>query len=554
MNISEAVSIEGPGADALTIDANQSSRILYLNDVGARSYISGVGLTGGRTAGNVEDGGGAIRATNGSPLTITDSTLSGNLTAGGLGSGGAIYATYSLLTITDSTLSGNSTAGDSGKRRRDLRFQLPPDDHRLHPLGQFDGGELRRRRRDRSRLKQLSSDDHQLHPLGQLDGGAQLQRRRDPRLQLPPERRLDHDRRQQGDQLGGGGGVYLNNSSANLDNTILADNDANDPNYEDLYTLSSTATLTYSLLENPGSASINTSSGDNITGQDPSLAPLADNGGPTQTQALQSGSPAIDAGQTTLATDQRGVSRPQGSADDIGAYELDTTGPEVTIDSKPRPPPPIRPRPSSSPPPDTDGDLAGFQCRIDGAPFADCTSPFTAEQLEAGSHSFEVRATDDLGNQGTPASYAFTVVGPGPGPGQPPPTPTPQPAPSSCNATDPNRIIGTDQGETILGTDLADLIEGQGGPDTIVGEDAGDCLYGNSGRDVLRGKSGDDQLFGGPGRDTLKGNAGDDQLRGGGDFDRLRGAAGNGHPQGRGRRRLDQRRPRSRRAPRRSGR
>lgn len=51
------------------------------------------------------------------------------------------------------------------------------------------------------------------------------------------------------------------------------------------------------------------------------LGPLANNGGPTQTRALLAGSPAIDAGNTTLTTDQRGFARPQGNAADIGAYE-----------------------------------------------------------------------------------------------------------------------------------------------------------------------------------------------------------------------------------------
>jgi hypothetical protein len=56
---------------------------------------------------------------------------------------------------------------------------------------------------------------------------------------------------------------------------------------------------------------------------DPQLGPLAVNApGLTPTMALLLGSPAVDTGQTTLTTDQRGVSRPQGSADDIGAYEL----------------------------------------------------------------------------------------------------------------------------------------------------------------------------------------------------------------------------------------
>ena len=60
------------------------------------------------------------------------------------------------------------------------------------------------------------------------------------------------------------------------------------------------------------------SCGFNITAN-PSLGALADNGGPTLTHALGAGSPAIDAATGFCpATDQRGVSRPQGSACDLG--------------------------------------------------------------------------------------------------------------------------------------------------------------------------------------------------------------------------------------------
>ena len=56
---------------------------------------------------------------------------------------------------------------------------------------------------------------------------------------------------------------------------------------------------------------------------DPLLGPLSDNGGPTQTMALLPGSPALDAGTLTCyPTDQRGVTRPQGAACEIGAYEV----------------------------------------------------------------------------------------------------------------------------------------------------------------------------------------------------------------------------------------
>ena len=57
----------------------------------------------------------------------------------------------------------------------------------------------------------------------------------------------------------------------------------------------------------------------------PRLAALASNGGPTQTLALLDGSPAINKippGACAVATDQRGVSRPQGPACDMGAFEF----------------------------------------------------------------------------------------------------------------------------------------------------------------------------------------------------------------------------------------
>ncbi len=60
---------------------------------------------------------------------------------------------------------------------------------------------------------------------------------------------------------------------------------------------------------------------------DPMLGPLANNGGYTKTMALALGSPAIDAGNisTCTAADQRGVTRPQGPACDMGAYEAPVT-------------------------------------------------------------------------------------------------------------------------------------------------------------------------------------------------------------------------------------
>jgi len=53
------------------------------------------------------------------------------------------------------------------------------------------------------------------------------------------------------------------------------------------------------------------------------LQPLADNGGPTMTLAITTDSAAFNAGTCEVTTDQRGVTRPQGPACDVGAFELE---------------------------------------------------------------------------------------------------------------------------------------------------------------------------------------------------------------------------------------
>jgi hypothetical protein len=80
---------------------------------------------------------------------------------------------------------------------------------------------------------------------------------------------------------------------------------------------------------------------------DPRLRPLGGYGGTTQTRPPQTGSPAINAGASTcnvtytdpttnmpvtLTTDQRGTSRPQGSACDIGAVEIATVARTVSVE------------------------------------------------------------------------------------------------------------------------------------------------------------------------------------------------------------------------------
>lgn len=127
-----------------------------------------------------------------------------------------------------------------------------------------------------------------------------------------------------------GGGIYaVTNAIVNSHNSIIAlntDNNSGDGSYPDLSgKLSANG---YNLI---GSTSGTTgiSPNGNITGVDPKLGQLQNNGGLTQTHALLAGSPAIgagnyaqpDSGTVCEIDDQRSVSR-QGEGCDIGAYEV----------------------------------------------------------------------------------------------------------------------------------------------------------------------------------------------------------------------------------------
>jgi hypothetical protein len=105
-----------------------------------------------------------------------------------------------------------------------------------------------------------------------------------------------------------GAGVYKNSDSfLQTFHTIISDNltedcftDIGDAINEANYSLFSDATCTFTLGAN------------NTPNTDPLLGPLQNNGGTTQTHALQATSPAIDAGDTNcfVVFDQRGEARP----------------------------------------------------------------------------------------------------------------------------------------------------------------------------------------------------------------------------------------------------
>ncbi len=141
-----------------------------------------------------------------------------------------------------------------------------------------------------------------------------------------------------GNNANSGGGIYNSGNVANLTNVTIGFNQAT-LNGGGLQSDSGTLSVANSIVFSNTAGAGNDCSGTissldyNLTGcslpgsndisTNPSLQPLALNNGSTLNYALNSNSPAIDAGNPALcpATDQRGNPRPVNGICDIGAYE-----------------------------------------------------------------------------------------------------------------------------------------------------------------------------------------------------------------------------------------
>ena len=101
-NTSEPITIDGPGAGALTIDAGGTSRVFAI-DPGVTASISGLTVTGGAAAGAYGGGGDLY---NQGTLTLTGATVRG----------GSAYAGGGLLNSGTATLVDSTIADNIGNR------------------------------------------------------------------------------------------------------------------------------------------------------------------------------------------------------------------------------------------------------------------------------------------------------------------------------------------------------------------------------------------------------------------------------------------------------
>lgn len=298
---------------------------------------AGTGQNGGNFGG--EAGGGGLYSF--SNTTVTNSTFNLNTATGGRGGdafgpdcfgghialdggaarGGAILIDNGTLTVNTATFANNSVmGGDGGDGGKNNGGTCGGSQHGAGGVAQ--GGAITNQNMGTTiNIKHgtISGNSAQAGNSGVNQPGVSL-----------PARLVAE---------GTGGGIRVGPGPVTLENTIVAGNTAANgagdttgapvPGPDVDGAVNSNG---HNLLGNTAEATGFTGTGD-LTGVNPSLLPVADNGGPTRTMALAPGSPAIDAGVAAGASfDQRG--RPRTYDDpgvsnaatsdgtDIGAFEL----------------------------------------------------------------------------------------------------------------------------------------------------------------------------------------------------------------------------------------
>jgi hypothetical protein len=335
------LTLTGPGASALTIDAGQHDRAIDHTGHGTLR-ISGVTIADGRVdAGTGTANGGCVFSF--STLEVSDSVLTHCQAIGASANGGAIAA--SRLDIADSTVSDNGLsatgyARGGGVYARELTMRTCTITGNVTPSSDLNhggsGGGIYAGHQASILSSTISANQ------GAYGGGILMRDAWDAVLDI-----VDSTVSGNAGRIGAGvaGSVRSITASTIVFNLSTFPGGYNVPaGVFASYRTAIQSNIFFGNLSNgvaydiggPGifvgannlvGASPILLPPDTIHG-DPLLGPLQDNGGPTLTHALSAGSPAIDTGNNaaSLLNDQRGTGFPRvvGANADIGAYELNS--------------------------------------------------------------------------------------------------------------------------------------------------------------------------------------------------------------------------------------
>ncbi len=352
LEIYDETNLQGPGANAVTVDGNGLDNVFYVRTEPKSARIADLTVTGGNatkgggiylfdtaptnstltvdgvtfTANSASDGGGALDAAGGN-VVVTGARFVNNAAGD---SGGAITGSPLNLSIADSTFAGNISGDDGGAIRVAGSMQsLLIEGSTFTGNKANNGGALLLF--GPTAAGTIRNSTFTGNTATATGGAIDDTNARDVTTQLQNSTIT-------GNTAATGGGVYRRgyddpgqpgDDNLVVSSTIIAGNTAGTgPDIAQGVMppppVNGSFIIGNSLIQNPGTAPVTTSA-PNLTGVDPRLGPLADNGGPTQTMLPAAGSPVINAGTSNaLATDQRGAPRTSGGGTDIGAVELGT--------------------------------------------------------------------------------------------------------------------------------------------------------------------------------------------------------------------------------------
>jgi PKD repeat protein len=296
LTINRNVTIDGAG-HSVTVSGNNAVRV-FVVDPGATLNINHLIVAYGsaRTIipGFTDDpDGGGIH--NQGTLNVTDSVFSGNGARYGWGHGGAIFSAYGTVTVTNTTVSDNGAMFGSAI----FNYQGTLNVTNSTITNNVSGGGGILNYNGTATLTNCTFSGNRHGAFANSYGTTTLT---NCTFSSNPE----------------GGVIVDKGGTARLANTIVA----NSGEYNNC------ASHNEGLIIGSNGLADDESCGPGfVTSSSILLSPLADNGGRTQTMALLPGSSAIDVGDDAVcpATDQRGVTRPQGAHCDIGAYEVEPT-------------------------------------------------------------------------------------------------------------------------------------------------------------------------------------------------------------------------------------
>ncbi len=296
-DILEGLTIRGIGSGSTIINGSSIDRVF---DLRGNSTATIIGLT--ITGGDSTDDGGGIRVTNNSELILSQSVLSGNSTTK---KGGGLY-NDGAATLTDVSIVANNSGTDGGGISNTGGLDLTNVTIAVNMANC--GGGLHHDGAGST----LSMTSVTVSGNTATNQGGGIYAGRDASLL-----NVTIANNEAGSS---GAGIYIHASAGSITirNTLLSGNELTNGTSANV---SGAVTSLGNNLDSDGTAALNQSS--DLSGVDPLLQPLANNGGLTQTHAISSNSVAVDAGSTAAAPtlDQRGFARDQ--AADIGAFEFD---------------------------------------------------------------------------------------------------------------------------------------------------------------------------------------------------------------------------------------